>query len=217
MILEKDTQGQKSMNNAKHTLYLVGGASRVGKTKILEKIKSQKNLVWFSTDTIRGKIKNGEIQLNFGGNEKPKNYNRWLGEEDFNAWLCTTGIINSHENLNQSDILIEGVAVTPEGVSNLKLKNLDIKAAFIGYNDISYAEVIIEYEMKYKDWIYGHCQGSEKAIREYVIKNAPAEIEKSLGFAKQAQEFSYRYFDAVKLPFEERAKAVIDYLLERQN
>ena len=218
-------------NNKKHVIYLIGGQTRAGKTIISRQIMRRKHLISVSTDVIGAVVKKvlidesyvsiekisfkGKVSLRRPGDLKIHKiiFEKNSDENDNLTWDGVLGLIETYDRKNNIDILIEGIAVTPERVSRLKLKNLSIKAVFVGYSNESHADAILKSSKKNKDWIQIWLKehgGDESLVEDWVKEG----IIKSKRVEKLAKKFGYKYFDITKRPFREYVKAVSDYLLK---
>jgi hypothetical protein len=132
--------------------------------------------------------------------------------EDKLTWKGIVGLIDKYDEANKTDVLIEGIAVTPERVHRLKLKNLSVKAAFLGYDNMSHLDTILTYSKNKNDWVQvwiKEYKGSDAHVREWVRK----EIARSAKVKKLSKKFRYGYFDITKYPFEKYVRTVLRYLL----
>ncbi len=221
-----------------HTLYIVGGLSRTGKSKIADKIQEQKLLFRFNTDEIRDGIKaiirygpqkvlqgnSMEITLRVPKTIKQpsdlENLNikfvRNDDDENSYGWDGIVHILNFYDAKNECDLLIEGVAIKPELIRELRLKNFIIKGVFIGFgNDSminnSIIKFIVNYSMQNEDHFYRQWDGNpekmkadlENTIRNY-NKDKP-ELERRI------KECGCEHFDRTE-HFEEDIQAVISLL-----
>jgi 2-phosphoglycerate kinase len=215
----------------KHTVYFIGGPARVGKTTVAEKIMRRHPLIMLSTDGIRSAINNiflGESHVSLEGISfkgtaafrRPgslkiykKAFAKTNQDRDDLAWLGALGLIEAYDRANKIDVLVEGNAVTPERVHQLKLKNLTIRSAFIGYNNESHLSSILAYSKKKKDWIHRWIQehdGDDTHVKKWVREK----VARSVMIKKLAKKFGYGYFDVSKNPFNKHIRTVIDYLLK---
>lgn len=215
------------------TVYILGGLSRTGKTTVTMKLMRRRRLVVFSTDTIRRTIRGvltgepnrgvervtfrGYVTIREPGNKKLRKipFGRKDQSEDDLAWEGARAIIMGYDRPGRGDLLVEGVAVTPERVYALKLKNLKVRAAFFGYSKESHLDSILAYSKKRKDriykWIHEH-GGDDSQVRKWVEKG----IVTSKQLQKSARKFGYRYFDISGRPFREHVANVLTYLDSRQ-
>jgi 2-phosphoglycerate kinase len=224
------------MKKTKHYLYVIGGPARVGKSTVADKVMRQKNLIMLSTDALRSAVDSifldqSPISLENIGMQKKFSFNgaitfqksntsktsklifkRTNQDRDDLAWLAAVGLINAYDRSDNIDVLVEGNAVTPERVHQLKLKNLIVRAAFIGYNDESHLASILAYSKQNKDWIYKWIQ-EHKGDDAHIKQRAQGKIKKSIVIKKLAKKFGYGYFDVAKEPFRKHIDAVTSYLL----
>lgn len=218
------------MNQSKHTLYLIGGTARSGKSIVSERMRTMRpDLMVLPTDFIRSIIRNalvGAAPINvstftFKGAAAYGENQAWPIEvndmgEDALAWRSAVGLIERYDRVNQQDLFLEGVAITPEGAHALKLNNFTLRAAFIGYNNESHAESILIHAKENKDYIYYEMMQSGKGD-EYVKENIKGDIQRSNEIREQAKQFGYPYFDATEhASFEEHVQAVVNYLTENK-
>lgn len=134
-------------------------------------------------------------------------------EKDDLAWNMASSLIKSYDRKNTADILVEGVAITPRRIWRLKLKNLNVRAVFLGYSHRSHAASIIEHSKKKRDWVYEWIQehkGDESHVHQWVREG----IKGSAAIEKAAKKYGYRYIDVTHRPFEKQVKTAIDYLLK---
>lgn len=213
-----------------HTLYVIGGPARVGKTTIANAVMRRKHLIIISTDVIRTGIKDlliGELKgyprkIGFKSvvtfqeqgslKLRKKTFARTALSEDDLAWIGMQGIIQTYDRPGKSDLLIEGIAITPERIHALKLKSFIVKAVFVGYSDPSHVASILDYSQKKKDWVYKWIQerrGKTSDVNNWVKKG----IVSSAKMEKAAKKFGYKYFDVTKRPFKKHVTAVLGYLL----
>lgn len=139
-------------------------------------------------------------------------FNKKNQDRDDLAWFGASGMIHAYDRANKTDVLVEGIAVTPERIHSLKLKNLVIRAAFIGYNNGSHLASILAYSKKKKDWVHTWIQEHDgdgahvkKWVREKVVRSG--------ALRKLARKFGYAYFDITKRPFRKHIESVTGYLL----
>lgn len=216
------------------TLYLLGGSARSGKTIIFNKIINSKPMMAISSDALREGIRNvlldesyvsvqnlslsGDATFHRPGENKDishtKHFSKEFTENEF-TWKTIVGLINHYDRHLKKDVplIIEGVAITPERVNSLQLKNTDIKAAFLGCTEMAFLENILEYSKKHKDWVYKAIQennGDDASIREWFT----SVIKESKQMAIQAEKFGYAFFPVDSANFEKYCNTVADYFLQ---
>jgi 2-phosphoglycerate kinase len=213
----------------KHTLYFIGGESRVGKTTVFNEMRKRHDMITIQADAIRAGIRKaliGESRVTIEklhiatratfrrpGNLKLHTVNRIQNpksEDDF-SWLGILGLIEGYDRKNTTDVIIEGIAVKPKRVHGLKLKNLKIRAAFIGYNDISHLKAILAHSKQQKDWVHTSIKehGGDTSHIEAGVRRGIKHSEKTERLAKK---FGYGYFDVTARPFKQHVMAVVAYL-----
>ncbi|HEY5221356.1 MAG TPA: hypothetical protein VIJ29_04450 [Candidatus Paceibacterota bacterium] len=219
----------------KGTMYFIGGLARTGKTTIAEKVARKGSMLPISADAIRSGTRNlliGEYRTSMekisfktiatfrrAGSSKiyKKRFGRNDQSEDELAWESVIGLIHAYDGKPGKGgyhLLVEGVAVTPEHLKALKLKNLNIKAAFIGYSHPSHVESILTHAKKKKDWVHQWIKegwGNEADVHGWVRTG----IIQSAKMKKMSKRFGYGYFDVAELPFEKHVQAVTKYLLKK--
>lgn len=186
-----------------NSLYLIGGSPRCGKTTIFNSFIKQKPMIAIPTDAIRAGVRhlNKHNRINFSEDEIENNL----------PWEIIVGLIHRYDHKN-IPLIIEGVVITPERVKSLKLKNLELRAVFVGFTDNSYIEKIIGHGLVEKDWVYDHIQnnnGDDIEIRE-MFKSLQ---EKNKLTKEKAAEYGYGFFSPEALPFEEYCGKVVQHLL----
>jgi hypothetical protein len=173
-----------------HQLYVIGGRSRTGKSKISQKVENSRGSIRIlNSDKFRGT------------------------ENDAVAWqrlvndLMTSGVT--------SDVLIEGVAITPKRVQQLCLpSNLTLhKVVFLGFSKASHADSILTHARKEgtTDWVYRELKKNpsyENDVRSWMEPG----IRESAQLKIDAQRYGYGYFDITDYEFEIYANKVIEYL-----
>ena len=103
--------------------------------------------------------------------------------EDFVAWKVIVSLLEDYDQENVCDIIVEGVAVTPEEVYGLRLRNLDMKSVFLGYNDYAAYRAMVPFSE------------AEKQKREVELKTLVAEADR---LKQKVEKLNYAYFDMTK-------------------
>jgi hypothetical protein len=136
---------------------------------------------------------------------------RLKGEDEL-AWTAVKGIIETYDRKNIVDVLVEGLAATPERLHQLKLKNLRLKAIFVGYSKPSHAAAILNYTRAKRDWVSVWLKeqgGDISLLDKWVAKG----IRKNKKLKRSAEKFGYRYFDLSTWPFKEHLKIATNYFM----
>src|SRR5580700_7691116 len=117
-------------------LYVIGGKSRTGKSKISQRIKTRHgSLEILNTNSFR------------------------MGETDDLAWDRLAKRLRETNFL--TDVLVEGVAITPQRIYGLNIPTLALqKAVFLGYSRESHADSILNHaqQARQKDWVFRQMQ-----------------------------------------------------------
>ncbi len=216
--------------NHRPTLYLIGGMARVGKSHVARAVIHRKRIATARTDIIRAAIRKaftgesyiaihdgylrGAITFHRPGSLKEHRLTitRKHWDENEMIWQGALGFIETYDR-HKENLLIEGVAITPERVHGLRLKNLRVRAVFLGYENESQIEAILAHSRKKNDWI-------QRVIEEHGGDEAPARrglrkgIAKSVRLRRQAKRFGYGYFDVSAGSFRTQIKRATSYLLK---
>ena len=186
-----------------NTLYIIGGSPRCGKTTIFNSFINKKPMIGIPTDAIRAGVRylNKHNRINFSEEEIENNL----------PWEMILGLIHRYDHKN-IPLIIEGVVITPERVKNLKLKNLKLKAVFVGFTEEAHIEKIIQQGQTDKDWVYDHIannNGDDTEVRK-MFKDLQ---EKNKLTKEKAEEYGYSFFSPEGLPFDEYCDKVVKNLL----
>lgn len=186
-------------------LYVIGGLPRCGKTTILNDVLQKQPMIGVSSDAIRAGVR----YLN--------EHNRINEEQDMVEdqlpWEILIGLIQRYDHKN-IPLIVEGIVFTPERVSSLKLKNLELRAAFVGFSSNKFAEQAIEFGKQSKDWVYEKIianDGSEENVREMFASLQ----QKSIKLKEKAGEYGYQYFTPDNQSFADYKIEVANFLLEK--
>ena len=217
-------------NGNMNTIYFLGGSSRSGKTTIFNKVIHEKPMIAVSSDALREGARNilldesylsisslhlnGDVVFHRPGEGKDVSHTKQFSQtltEDELTWKAVLGLIN-HYDRKDIPLVIEGIAVTPERVNDLKLKNLQIRAAFVGFTDVSYLETMIAHAHIKKDWIYKMIQesnGDDIEVRKWFAE----QLEENKEMANKAKKYGYEFFSLDTNSFEDYCDTVTKYLV----
>lgn len=213
------------------TLYLLGGAARSGKTTIAFNFLKKTAVPVYASDILREGARrifsdesyisveklsvSGDLSFHRPGEPADQkhdiHFSKELTDDDL-AWNVVEGIINKFDRKDIS-VMIEGVHITPERVQQLQLKNLSIKAAFVGFIDDLYLEVMLEQAKKNNDWINKAIQednGDETRIRQWY----QTEVEKNRKLQRETEAAGYVFFPLSVSDFETYCQEVTNYFLK---
>jgi len=160
-------------------------------------------MIAIPTDAIRAGVRflNKHNRITFSEDEVENNL----------PWEMVVGLIDRYDHKN-IPLIVEGVVITPERVKNLKLRNLELRAVFVGFTGNSYIEKIIEQGHIQKDWVYDHItkdNGDDTEIRK-MFKNLQ---EENKLIKEKSNEYGYSYFSPEDVPFDTYCNAVVEHLL----
>jgi hypothetical protein len=175
----------------KKKLYVIGGKSRTGKSKI----------------AAQTKVLRGSMEILLTDSFRPN------GNDDL-AWINLMNFLTKTQF--STDVLIEGVAITPQRVhSQLTLDHLILeRVVFLGYGHESHADSILACARREPstDWVAGQLRADpdyENKVRSWMQPG----IRESFELKKAANEHGYGYFDITDYPiFEEYQRTVTNYL-----
>jgi hypothetical protein len=168
-------------------LYLIGGASRAGKTIMAKKILAEKGLSYLSLDWLVMGFTNGIPEYGIHDKLFPEE----IAER---SWSFLKAMLESMIYVG-ADCVVEGEALLPELLVELSEKYPDsLRICFIGYTDVTVDE-------KVKDIKKFSCGKSDWLIDksdEYIIDHVKNMIAHSKIIKKSCKENDLRYFDTSK-------------------
>lgn len=211
-------------------LYAIGGCARTGKTTVLKALLERLPIMPISSDILRASMRNvlfdepyvSVEKLDFEGSvtfhrplEKGSEHKTFKQsmDEDGMTWKAVVGAINPFDRRGMP-VVIEGIAITPERLHALKLKNLTIRAAFLGFSDPSHIETMLVHAKKENDWVnkvITENDGDETSFRTW----ADEQIVQSKKTKELCEQFGYAYFDITEKLFDEHVNIVRNYLLSK--
>jgi len=132
-------------------IILIGGSPTAGKSYTARKIAEFLRLPWISTDTIREQMrrivrKEDFKELFFHGDAGPERAEAYLSgnsaedivkhqnEESIAVWKGVKALIES--DYVWGSFIVEGVAILPEMVAELRLEGKEVKAVFLVDDDV---------------------------------------------------------------------------------
>lgn len=207
-------------------IYLLGGPPRVGKSIISGEITKTHGINVVSTDSLGAVLENvltpeeepglfivkrfndmaavDRISMLVENTTKRINYQI---EEGYAVWKAVKPFL-LRENEEGRDLLVEGVAVLPELVS--QLENVDYQAVFIGNQGAEHKENIKNSAKDNEhDWM-------RYAGDDYVGAFATFVVQMSRYVEKEAHKHRFEYIELDKIAFSDAKGAVVDSLLKRQ-
>ncbi len=127
-------------------IILIGGSPTAGKSFTARKIAESLKFPWISTDTIRGQMRKivskkdfpnlfahseatPNMAVDFLSNKSAKEIVEHQNDESFDVWKGVSALIET--DYVWGDFIIEGVAILPNLIKKLSVKNKDIKVVFL--------------------------------------------------------------------------------------
>jgi hypothetical protein len=171
---------------------------------ILNDVLQMQPMIGVSSDAIRAGVR--YLQTHKRINEEPDMV------EDQLPWEMLIGLIQRYDHQN-IPLIVEGVVFTPERVNSLKLKNLELRAAFVGFSSDVFVEQTIEYGKQSKDWVYEKIVangGSEESVREMFAGLQ----QKGVELREKVDKYGYQYFTPDNKSFTDYKIEVVSFLLQ---
>jgi 2-phosphoglycerate kinase len=206
-------------------IYLLGGPPRVGKSIISRAITKKHSINVISTDSLGAVLENvldpelepglfivkrfnelcAEDRINLMVKNTTERINYQI-EENRAVWKAVTPFIQREKDEGR-DVVLEGVAILPELVS--QLKNVTYRVVFIGNQG-----------NEHKENIKRSAQGNEHdwmkdASDEYIEAFATFVVEMSRYIEGEAHNYGFDYIEMGNRPFNDAVCHVLDSLLKR--
>lgn len=141
-------------------IYLIGGAPRVGKTQLVQRVLQKKPMHAVSTDAIRHMLRKTipsdvlppEIaSVPNIGSQPPTEIVARQNQESEALWPYLVELMQSY-NEDGYDLLVEGVAVLPHLVAQLHFAH---RAIVVSNNDSSHGETLLKLaDQNTSDWLH---------------------------------------------------------------
>jgi hypothetical protein len=136
--------------------------------------------------------------------------------EDPVAWRALNGLLIDYDGRNENNILVEGVALAPENVRKLRLKNLGLRAVFTGFVTEDTIEPLRDYLLAFgerdKDHLYDELIKSGKPPDQFIsewVRNAI----KDAAFLRDRVQHEGLQFVGRSEPFDNHIHNLADALL----
>ena len=206
-------------------IYLLGGPPRVGKSTISRTITEKHGISVVSTDSLGAVLENvlnpeaepglfivnrlNEMTVEERINLMVKNTIERINyqiEENRAVWKAVTPFIQKEKEEGR-DVMVEGVAILPELVS--QLEDVTCRVVFIGNQGSKHKENIQKSAKENAhDWM-------QNASDEYIDAFAIFVVEMSSYIEKEARKYSYEYVEMGNSPFNDAVEKVVGSLLRR--
>ena len=202
--LEDDIElpGFNQVEVATDMLYLVGGASRSGKTRIAKKILADKRIPYLSLDWLM-------MGFNDGMPESGIHHLLWPDEIARKMGPFLQGMMDCML-VNDIDYVIEGEAMLPHLVAGLIERRPEkVRAAFLGYTEIDVDDkvaLVKRHGDGDRDWLTGQ---SDEYIRDHIGNM----VGYSRMIKKECERHGVPYFDT-SLDFRGATEAAASFLVD---
>ena len=183
-------------------LYIIGGASRSGKTIIAKKLSAQLGIPYLSLDWIMMGFTNGIPE--YGVHDK-----LFPDEIAERLWNFIKAMLESMIHV-ETDCVIEGEALLPELIIELLQKHTEqVKVCFLGYTEVDVerkAKEIKDFSNIKNDWL------NDKSDA-YITDHIQNMIAHSSNIKKSCEEYQLKYIDT-SMAFKGAVDKTIRYLSE---
>lgn len=177
-------------------IYLIGGASRVGKSKMALEMILQKPMQSFSLDFL----------YNLNQIKKLDNFSSADILEKGRLFYSTLKEILVNVSYRSKDCVIDGEVILPEFISELA-QEYDIRSCFLGLSKTNIEEII-----KYGGHFNWPKWKVENGLEKEVNGLAERTIHRSLIIQEEAKKYSLSYYD-LSLNYKVISTEAINYLL----
>lgn len=181
-------------------LYIIGGASRAGKSTLARNIMLKYNIPYFSLDLVYMGFQGGFPEIGIDKEEK-------FGPT--RAKIMWPFVRKMLEFIieNNEDYIIEGVFIIPEQVTEIQnlYSNTFIKSCFIGYKDINVSQKVREIKDNPNhphNWLKNssrhfikHVIHTHKIYSQYLYKEC---VKYNIKYFESSEGFSETLFSAEK-------------------
>ena len=182
-------------------LYVIGGASRSGKTLLARRIVSEKQIPYSPLDALFGALANGAPEFGV-------RYDDSFTERPLKMWPIVKEFFNFYFR-EEKDFVIEGDSILPSQVYEMITAGKPIKVCFIGYAEITQDEkfaMVRKYHQGEIDWT----QGISDAEIIPMIDNM---IEFSKWLKEECDKYKIKYFD-ISHDFEATHQKIFNHLFD---
>lgn len=175
-------------------VYLIGGASRVGKSTLANLLLQRRRISFLSADALVHTLKNVAPELGVTGNGP-------LPEKAAKFYPYLKGFIK-YNSFSIKDFIIEGDVILPYHSAELS-QEFPVKSCFLGFSEIAIGA--LKENAGSNNWIDNLTEGSLKALPEEIIK-----ISKFI--KTECEKYSLKYFD-LSGKYKERLEEAYTFLL----
>lgn len=182
-------------------LYVLGGASRSGKTLLARRAVAEKQIPYFPLDALFGALAHGAPELKVA-------YSDSFIDRANNLWPLAKHLFNVFFNEEQG-YLIEGDSLIPSLVNELMVEGKPIRCCFIGYSELSREEklsLVRQHHQGDIDWTRGISDGEMLPMIDDMIQ-----FSKYL--KEECSKYEIKYFD-ISHNFDDMRNQTFEYLFE---
>ncbi len=183
-------------------IYIVGGASRSGKTLLSRRVVSEKKIPYFPLDAVCS-------GLSKGVKEFEEFYSQPFIVRAEKLWPVVKPIINSFLD-EEDNFLLEGDSILPKQVSEFNSNSGSVKACFFGYPQLTKEEklkLVRTYHQGDKDW-------TKDISDQKMLTIIDEMIEFSNYLKKECAKYDIAYFD-ISHDFEGPREEAFNYLFSQ--
>lgn len=164
-------------------LYVLGGASRSGKTLLSRRAVAEKEIPYFPLDGLFGALANGVPELGVA-------YENTLMERPLKMWPVSKHLFDFFLK-EERDFLIEGDSILPSQMHELIAEGKKIRCCFLGYTKLTQEEKLA--------LVRQHHQGDIDWTKEITDEEMSRMIQEMIEFSKyleqECEKYGIRYFD----------------------
>jgi 2-phosphoglycerate kinase len=183
----------------KEMLYILGGASRSGKTLLARRAVTEKQIPYFPLDALLG-------SLIYGAPELGMRYEDSFTDRSNKLWPVTRQLVRML--LDEEDTyVIEGDSILPAQVNELVVQQKPVRCCFVGYTELQKEEklsLVREHHQGKADWTKGI---SDEALLPMIDQM----IEFSTLLKEECTKYGIKYFD-ISHDFEGVRADIFEYL-----
>ena len=180
-------------------IYVLGGASRSGKTLLARRAVSEKGVPYFPLDALFGGLANGAPQFGVS-------YEQSFIDRAEKIWPVAKHVLGFFFR-EEKDFLIEGDSILPKQVHELIIEGNSVKSCFLGYTALSKEEklaLVRSYHQGALDWTKDI---SDEEMYRYIDEM----IQFSIYLKEECAKYEIRYFD-ISHDFDRPRQDAFDHL-----
>lgn len=164
-------------------IYILGGASRSGKTLLARKAVEEKAIPYFPLDALFGGLASGAPQFGV-------TWNQAFVDRSEKMWTITKPVAGFFFQ-EEREFLIEGDAILPKQVRELMNEGNQLRSCFIGYAKLSREEKFTQIRL--------HHQGERDWTKDISNDDLYAYVDEMIEFSKylenECKVHNIAYFD----------------------